>query len=219
LKEKNNSQGLFDMGISPDITVGAKKISNGEIYERLKKTWHVDELPVTVNENQLILLEQNKIRNLFIFGEDPVGCAYDKEYIKSIIKKPVFKVVQDYFMTGTAEIADLILPSSFPFETGGTYSNTQKYVVTFEQQYDTKLEKKTYEQLIDLMSKFGVKNRVDLTNNISIEISSLLFDKNDTTHIKRHIVNTNGENKNKIFDFGCDIIVKRFEEMFQNSFK
>ncbi|HEY5122618.1 MAG TPA: molybdopterin-dependent oxidoreductase [Ignavibacteria bacterium] len=219
LKEKNNSQGLFDMGISPDITVGAKKISNGEIYERLKKTWHVDELPVTVNENQLILLEQNKIRNLFIFGEDPVGCAYDKEYIKSIIKKPVFKVVQDYFLTETAEMADLILPSSFPFETGGTYSNTQKYVVAFEQQYDTKLEKKTYEQLIDLMSKFGVKNRVDLTNNISIEISSLLYDKNDTTHIKRHIVNTNGENKNKIFDFGCDIIVKRFEEMFQNSFK
>ncbi len=219
LKEKNNSQGLFDMGISPEITIGAKEISNQEVLEKLKKTWHVEDLPSDYYENQFELLEQNKIRNIFVFGEDPVGCAFDKEKIKNILTKPGFKVVQDYFKTETAELADLILPSSFAFETGGSYSNTQKYIVTFEQQYDTKLEKKTYEQLIDLMSKFGVKNRVDLTNNISIEISSLLFGNHETKTANHKIIHTKEDDQNTMFDFGCDTIVKRFEELFENSFK
>ncbi len=218
LKEKNNSQGLFDMGISPGFAIGNVDITQNDIIERLKKTWHVDSLSQNVNENLYHLLENGKTKNLFIFGEDPIGCSIDKKTSVNLVSKASFKVVSDYFLTETAEMADLILPASFPFETGGSYSNTQKYVIPFEMQYDTKLAKKTYEQLIDLMNKFGIKNRVDLTNNISIEISSLLFnnlDNNEYFSLKHTIK----EDDNKMFNYGCDNLNKKFEENFARSFE
>ena len=189
------------------------------IINKLKKTWNVKNLSTQVIANQFELLEKGFIKNIFIFGEDPAGCAIDKEKFKQLISKINFKVVMDYFITETAELADLILPTSFPFENGGTYSNTQKYITSFEKEYDTKLEKKTYEILIDLMNKFNIKNRVDLTNNISVEISSLLYDVINENHSKYKLSFTNSDNDNKMFNYGCDNVVKIFEEYFENSFK
>jgi predicted molibdopterin-dependent oxidoreductase YjgC len=171
-----------------------------------------------VNENLYELLDTGKTKNLFIFGEDPIGCAINKSEMINLINKSSFKVVLDYFITETATVADLILPASFPFETGGSYSNTQKYVIPFEMQYETKLTKKTYQQLIDLMNKFGIKNRVDLTNNISIEISSLLFN-NPGKRESIKLNHSNEEKDNKLFNYGCDYLNKKFEESFLDSFK
>ena len=218
IKEKNNSQGLFDMGISPGLAIGNVDVLQIDIIEKLKKTWHVDTLSSNVNENLYELLDTGKTKNLFIFGEDPVGCAINKPEMINLINKSSFKVVLDYFITETATVADLILPASFPFETGGSYSNTQKYVIPFEMQYETKLTKKTYQQLIDLMNKFGIKNRVDLTNNISIEISSLLFN-NPEKRESFKLNHSNEEKDNKLFNYGCDYLNKKFEESFLDSFK
>jgi len=165
------------------------------------------------------LLERELVKNIFIFGEDPIGCGIDKVKMKKIISKINFKVVFDYFVTETAEMADLIIPASFPFENGGTYSNTQKYIVSFEKEYETKIKKKTYEVLIDLMSKFRIKNRVDLTNNISMEISSLLIKDSGKNKGTYNITYSENDNNNKLFKHGCDIIVKMFDDYFEKFFK
>jgi predicted molibdopterin-dependent oxidoreductase YjgC len=71
-------------------------------------------------------------KNLFIFGEDPLGCAVDPEEVKQFLGRASFKVVQEYFLTATAEQADLVLPASLPAETGGSFTNTQKMIQHFE---------------------------------------------------------------------------------------
>jgi formate dehydrogenase major subunit len=218
LKEKNNSQGIFDMGITPSMGTGCRNIMDDSMISKLKKVWNLGELPINVNEDLYLLMKKGQVKNLFIFGEDPVGCAIEKSSVVELISKSHFKVVQEFFLTETAQMADLILPSSLPQESGGSFTNTQKYILHFEREIEPKIERKIFEQMIDLMKIFGVKNKLDITNNITIEIASLLMNENiKESKIKLELTST--DNYNRIFNFGCDYLVKRFEEEFNNAFK
>jgi len=218
LKEKNNSQGLFDMGIESEYYVGRKKFDNEVYLTQVKKIWGVNELPSEAND-VYDLLNSSKIKNLFIFGEDPAGCAENKEEMKELLTKSGFRIVQDYFITETAELADLILPASYPFENGGSYSNTQKFVVTFDNEKESKLEKRTFSQLIELMGRFGVKNKFDLSHNITLEIATLLKDGAFSGNGKGYkLIRTTGDNPNRMFNHGCDYLTKRFDDYFEKQF-
>lgn len=219
LKEKNNSQGLFDMGVTLSKFIGQRDISDSAFLNRLKKVWGVNGLSSHFNDDLLSLLKNGSIKNILIFGEDPIGCAVNKEEIKNMLNNIEFKVVWDYFLTETAEVADLVLPASLPFETGGSYSNTQKYILHFDKQSEPLINDTTYEQLIEIMNRFGVKNRVDLTNNVTIEIASLLSSKPDSENQKYSLVYTQNDNANRMFEHGCDNIVKRFENEFEKKLK
>ncbi len=218
MKEKNNAQGLFDMGISPEIAIGCMPYSDGEVIANMQKAWMVKDLPTEIVTDQLELLNSGSIKNLFIFGEDPIGCAVEKDSIKNAIAKSGFKVICDYFLSETANEADVLLPASLSYESGGSFTNTQKFINHFDKQTEPKAGKLLYEQLIDLMKMFGVKNKVDLTNNITIEIASLLssIKKNGKEYNIKH---TDTDNYNRMFNYGCDYLVKRFEEEFEESFK
>jgi len=215
LKEKNNSHGLIDMGISPDSYVSGKSIKDEAFLEQVKKVWGVNELSNNAN-NLFELLNNGKIKNMFVFGEDPVGCANNKDEVKELFNKVDFKVIQDYFLTETAELADVVLPASYPFECGGSFTNTQKFIVTFDKERESKLEKRTFAQLIELMNKFNVKNKFDLTHNITIEIATLLKNSVNNENGESHkLVITEEDSTEKMFNYGCDYLMKRFEEYFK----
>lgn len=186
LKEKNNAQGLFDMGIYCDC--------------------------------EDCSCDHSKIKNIFIFGEDPVGCSADKK-ISQMLDGADFKVVSDYFMTETAKMADLILPASFPMETGGSFSNTQKRLVTFE----AVAEPKTVlfkDQLISLLEKLGVKVEYASNDDILQEAVSInqdgLKDKEDAKFV---FESTEDKCDRTGFAHGCDIIVKMAEDEFSDKLK
>ena len=183
LKEKNNSQGLIDLGF--------------------------------INNTVLDTLQKEQFSNLFIFGEDPAGCAIDKTKVNGWLSKADFKMVQDYFMTETALAADLVIPASFPFELGGTYSNTQKYVQKFDAAMNGKLAPtlNSLEQLCNLISNFTEQKTLD-----SDAVFEEFLTQLPQTMIKNHIFTiTNADNSNRMFDFGCDNIVKRFSDEFINN--
>ena len=196
LKEKNNSQGLIDMGISPALKIGGDFNGSG-------------------NED----IFNSDIKNLFIYGEDPVGCAEKKDEIKKTIGKASFKVVQDYFMTETAELADLILPASLPAETGGTFTNTQKYIQSFEQGMKPKVKLNNWMQLKSLMNMLRKEVTYNSIHDITIQIASELKDA-DTNHKEKkyEFISTEGDNYSRIFNYGCDSLVKYFEDEFSKAF-
>ena len=216
LKEKNNSQGLFDMGICPTLGVGSQAILNEGLQKQIKKTWGVEQLPVTINESQYESFEKGKLKNVFIFGEDPLGCAQNKVKVAGWLSVTDFVVVQDYFMTDTAEHADLILPASMPFETGGSFTNTQKVIQEFEAVLGSKVGKTSVDQLNALLKRFGLKSKSS-PNEILMEAAGLLPVKqtNDILAFKHTTKNNSG----RMFNYGCDVVVKRFEEQFENSLK
>jgi len=66
LKEKNNSQGLFDMGVCPKLGVGSQPIDDPDFVEVMKKKWEIDELPTIVKESQFINLEKGELKKPFL---------------------------------------------------------------------------------------------------------------------------------------------------------
>ncbi len=214
LKEKNNSQGLIDMGIRPKKGIGLQEMTNPDYINKLKSTWKVDDLPNNAT-CQCENIKQGKHKNIFIFGEDPVGCATDKQEIEKWFENAEFVAVSDMFMTETAKKANLIMPASTHLESDGSFTNTQKTIVEFEKQIEPKTEKTTFEQLAELLSIFGVET-VTNVQDARQEIFSLLPVKQNN---KLEFINTEKDNYNRRFEHGCDYINKKFENYFQKSFE
>jgi len=185
LKEKNNSQGLSDMGIY------AKK-------DRIFKT-----------------LESGKLKNLLIFGEDPLGCTENKVKVAGWLSIADFVVVQDYFITDTANMANLILPASFPGETGGSYTNTQKTIQNFEKVMESKVNEPGFQQLIKIIDKFGL-NGLTTVEDVQEDALSTL-PKSDNESIP--FIYTKNTNCNRFFNYGCDVLNKKFEEEFDEALR
>ncbi|MDT8392858.1 MAG: FAD-dependent oxidoreductase [Bacteroidales bacterium] len=215
VKEKNNAQGIFDMGICPSLGVGAVDIKNKQLVEKMKKVWKVKSLPSDVNVNQYEHLEKGNLKNLFIFGEDPLGTTREKTKVSGWLSGAGFVVVMDYFMTDTASKADLVLPSSFPFETSGTFTNTQKVIQEFEKSFEPGSGKDSIEQLAGLMNELGFRQK-SKANDVMSEIVKLLPSNGEES--KFSFVRTEEANNFRIFDHGCDCIVKHFDEEFDNAY-
>ena len=188
LKEKNNSQGIWDMGIHPSVKPGGV---------------------FTGNPDRMIeLLDKGAFRNMLIFGEDPAGCAADPEIVNEWLRKTEFLVVQDYFMTETAEFADLVLPASLPFESGGSFTNSQKIIQEFEPFMAPKGALTGVEQLLSLLKEYGINGlsgTAEVRQNALKEIAATRPGKLDFT-------TTEGNNYLPMFSHGCDIIVKLFDD-------
>ena len=214
LKEKNNAQGLFDMGISRNYGVGGRSLTDQVYMKCLTEAWKVNTIPGPVGECLKVNLSQGKVRNIFIFGEDPVGCEITGSYRKLIEQIP-FKVVQDYFMTDTALAADLVLPASFPAEIGGTFSNTQKVILEFDQVLPSRPEMDSIHQLINILKSFGLNGLAGREDVFSEIIRLLPQTDEDAPAEKLALIYTHDDNSNRSFNYGCDYIVKRFEEDFE----
>ena len=211
LKEKNNSQGLFDMGISRLYGVGNQPMEDEPFREKMKALWKVSDLPGPVESCLKYFMAHGQIRNIFIFGEDPIGCATEPTF-PGYIRNIPFKMVQDYFMTDTAKEADLVLPATFPAETGGSFTNTQRTLLGFEATLPRRVEKNNIEQLSALLGKFG-KNGATTPREVFMEYIRLLPDQESNKKLKLRF--TANDNSNRTFDYGCDYISKRAEKEFE----
>tara|TARA_Y100001954_G_scaffold238737_1_gene307989 strand:- start:1423 stop:3525 length:2103 start_codon:yes stop_codon:yes gene_type:complete len=212
LKEKNNSQGIFDMGIAPKIGVGTQCLQNDDFIAKMNEKWGTDYQKA---EPQCIVDGLNRgFKNMFIFGEDPVGCAVDTKEVKAWMKG--FVVVQDYFMTETAKEADLILPASMPIETGGSFTNTQKTFQEFEAEFTSKVDELNYQQLNALLKAFGVETKEDL---IDIRMEALSLLPTNGADEKFAFKSTEDKASKRRFNYGCDHVNLRFEEQFSESMK
>ena len=205
LKEKNNAQGLFDMGISPRFGVGGRSFTE-PFVELLKKVWNVPDVATEEIDNEEYLYS-GKSKNLFIFGEDPLGCIMPNTESKSLLDKAQFIVVQDYFLTETALKADIILPDTFPFETGGSFTNTIKIVQPFFKILPPPVALDHLQQLSSLCQRFGLSPCATL-DEIFMELISFL--KIECSGGARHrFVYTEKDSGKSRFVAGCDDLMRK----------
>lgn len=208
LKEKNNAQGVIEMGGCHKVAPGFRPYDAPGVVEQLGQIWKVKNLPHEIL-SPYKLLDQGLLKNIFIFGEDPVGCAIDKSRVYQWLGKIEFVVVQDYFITDTAARADLVLPASLPFEIGGTYINTHGVRQSIGVQTESAPSKNSLQQLSSLLNKLGA-NATDNQHQIMEEANQLMPDTQQQHPPVLHL--THRDNMNRMFDFGCDILHKRIEE-------
>ncbi len=131
LRGQNNVQGACDMGALPDVFTGYQKISNDSVRAKMANAWKVSKLPadsgLTVGE-MMEKAAQGSIKAMYIMGENPVLADADSNHVKKALEKLDFLVVQDIFLTETAQLADVVLPAVSFAEKDGTFTNTERRV-------------------------------------------------------------------------------------------
>ena len=196
VKESANSQGLIDMGIHPDYAMGGVSIDDEDFLNKAQMTWGISKLPAKAKSTIEDVFNAHPV-NLFIFGEDPVGEAIqDKEQIISYISKAEFSVVQDFSLTPTAQLAELVMPATYLFESGGTYTNSQKIIQQVNSQINSEVEMSGFAQMATIATHIGLNK---LETPVDAMFESVLMFPEACSHKRPRFVYSNEDNNNRIF--------------------
>lgn len=130
LRGHNNVQGAADMGTMPNIFPGYQSVTNIEIREKFEKAYGVEipENPGLDNIEMLGAIDKGEMKAMFIAGEDMAWVDADSNHTQEMLAKLDFLVVQEIFLTTTAQFADVILPGAPSLEKDGTFTNTERRV-------------------------------------------------------------------------------------------
>jgi formate dehydrogenase alpha subunit len=131
LRGQNNVQGACDMGALPNVYTGYQPVSDRALRKRMEKAWGVTGLPSRAGLTATLMMEkayEGELKALYIIGENPMISDPNLNHAKKSLENLEFLVVQDIFMTETAEMADLVLPSASFAEKDGTFVNTERKV-------------------------------------------------------------------------------------------
>ena len=130
LRGQNNVQGSSDMACNPAVLPGYQRVDDDQARSRFESLWDC-KIPakpgLTATEMTGAMLD-GKISGLWIMGENPVLSDPNINHLKKALEKLEFLVVQDIFLTETAELADVVLPASCFAEKDGTFTNTERRV-------------------------------------------------------------------------------------------
>jgi formate dehydrogenase alpha subunit len=131
LRGQNNVQGACDMGGLPDVYSGYQRVTDPKARQKMAQAWGVADLPdlLGMKVTQMIpAAHDGKLKALYIIGENPLVSDPDLNHCEKSLQNLDFLVVQDIFLTETARLADVVLPSACFAEKEGTFTNTDRRV-------------------------------------------------------------------------------------------
>ncbi len=145
LRGQNNVQGACDMGGLPNVMTAYQPVTDAGVIKRMEEAWGVtglsDKVGLKVTE-MIPKAHSGEIKALYIIGENPLVSDADLNHVKDSFQHLDFLVVQDIFMTETAQMADVVLPSACFAEKEGTFSNTERRVQRVRKAVDSPGEAK-----------------------------------------------------------------------------
>ena len=130
LRGQNNVQGACDMGGLPNVYPGYQAVTIDAVKQKFEAAWGVsldNKVGMTVTE-MIPAAGEDKLKALYILGEDPVMSDPDSAHIRHCLETCEFIVLQDIFPTETSQYADVLLPGVSFAEKTGTYTNTERRV-------------------------------------------------------------------------------------------
>ncbi|MEM9318598.1 MAG: formate dehydrogenase subunit alpha [Pseudomonadota bacterium] len=130
LRGQNNVQGASDAGLIPMVVPDYQSVASPEVREKFAATVGYAPAP----EPGLTVVEiidatyEGRIKGMYVQGENPAMSDPDLDHARAALAKLEHLVVQDIFLTETANFADVILPASAFAEKTGTVTNTNRQV-------------------------------------------------------------------------------------------
>ncbi|MQY67619.1 MAG: formate dehydrogenase subunit alpha, partial [Dehalococcoidia bacterium] len=125
LQQENNAQGACDMGSLPDFLPGYKSLDDEQAKSDFEKRWG-GSLPSHAGLSAMEMIEQaqkGKLKGMLIVGENPASSFPRPSLVRKALASLEFLVVADMFLTETARLADVVLPSASFAEKEGTFTN------------------------------------------------------------------------------------------------
>ncbi len=130
LRGQNNVQGACDMGCLPNYYPSYQSVEDSDVRRKFEEFWKIklpEEPGLTVTE-MTESAHQGKLKTMYIMGENPVLSDPNVNHVIEGLQRLEFLVVQDIFLTETANLADVVLPATTFAEKNGTFTNTERRV-------------------------------------------------------------------------------------------
>ena len=130
LRGQNNVQGACDMGALPNVYTGYQRVNEPKVRREFEAAWRCG-LPSSPGFTLTEIFQaayDRGIKALYLVGENPVLSDPDAGHIKEALEEVEFLVVQDAFLSETAQLAHVVLPAATFAEKDGTFTNTERRV-------------------------------------------------------------------------------------------
>jgi len=161
LRGQNNVQGACDLGALPNVITGYQAVTNDELRSKFEQAWDVN-LDGKVGQTVVEMLNNavdGKLKGMYVMAENPMLSDPDINHIKEALVKLDFLVVQDIFMTETAQLADVVLPGVTYAEKDGTITNTDRTVQRCRKAIEPIGDSKPDWEILTLLGqKIGISN-------------------------------------------------------------
>jgi len=158
LRGQVNVQGACDLGALPNVYSGYQSVADENIRAKFEKAWKT-KLPQNLGLTVVEMINEaakGNLKAMYIMGENPMLSDPDINHVKKGLKNLGFLVVQDIFLTETAQLADVVLPGASYAEKDGTFTATDRRVQKIRKAIDPVGESKPDWQIIcELAQKMG----------------------------------------------------------------
>ena len=143
--EKNNSRGVSEVGVLPDLGPGYAPVEGiGRPAPPWKKCW-TSWRPTT----------RPRPKALYLLGGDLLRWLPHRSRVKKLLKKVPFIVVQDAFLTDTAQLAQVVLPVAVHAEQEGTFISSTGQLGLISQALPTNGVRPDWQIISQLGAKMG----------------------------------------------------------------
>jgi len=177
LRGQNNVQGACDMGGLPDVYSGYQKVIDPAANQKMADAWGVEALPDQPGlkiTQMLPAAHDGILKALYIIGENPMVSDPDLNHCEKSLNNLEFMVVQDIFMTETAQLADVVLPSACFAEKDGTFSNTDRRVQLVRKAIDPPGQaREDWKITCEIATRMGYPMQYENAEQIMAEIAKL----------------------------------------------
>ncbi len=130
LRGQNNVQGACDVGALPNVYPGYQAVTDAKVRSKFEAAWG-GPLPPSAGLPVTEIVEaayKGKIKAMYLIGENPLLSEPDITHAEEALDRLDFLVVQDIFLSETAQLADVVLPGVSFAEKEGTFTNTERRV-------------------------------------------------------------------------------------------
>jgi predicted molibdopterin-dependent oxidoreductase YjgC len=128
LRGQNNVQGACDMGGLPNVMTGYQPVADLKVRQKFSKAWGqtLSERPGLTITDMIPAMLEGKLKGLYVIGENPKLSDPDWNHLNHALKELDFLVVQELFLSETAQVADVVFAAASMAEKEGTITNTER---------------------------------------------------------------------------------------------
>jgi formate dehydrogenase alpha subunit len=177
LRGQNNVQGACDFGGLPNVYSGYQPVTDEAARQKMAAAWGVTDLPDQIGLTVTAMIPKahdGDLKALYIIGENPLVSDPDLNHAEKSIRNLDFLVVQDIFMTETALLADVVLPSACFAEKDGTFTNSERRVQRIRKAVDAPGDARDdWQILCDISTRMGYPMSYETSRDIMEEITTV----------------------------------------------
>jgi formate dehydrogenase major subunit len=203
LRGQNNVQGACDMGALPNVFPAYQQVASEEARAKFTAAWSNCNAVALSGKPGMTIIEmmnaahEGNLKGLYIMGENPMLSDPDLTHVEESLKHLDFLVVQDIFLTETAKLAHVVLPSACFAEKDGTFTNTERRVQRVRKAVPAPGKARAdWEILADLSKRMGLtaeytsaKDIMDEINRVTPSYAGITYDRIDKEGLQWPCIN------------------------------